>query len=572
MSGDGYTNYGRAKEAADAVDRQIINAIESDTSFLVEAGAGAGKTYSLNKTVEWLEDNRWDEYKSRKQRIACITYTNAAVDVIKARLRPDSVVTPSTIHSFAWSSMAQYQSTISELVIKLGLLPAGVNSDDYDKVSYSIGVRYVDDDTLYLSHSDIIKLFSEMLDKQKFRVALSREYPIILIDEYQDSSRLIVDKIVRYFIAKKEGPIFGFFGDAWQTIYASNGACGMIEHANLQVIKKTSNFRSAPRIVEFLNKVRPQLQQISASDGFVGEVLAVHCDDFYKNQESKGDLPSDELKRRLNSVRQRLGESSSGNEESQKVLMLTHRLLSEQQGYENLLKLLGAAFKSGDDDVLNYFLEVIEPIYAALESKDAKLLCDALGTKRVLIECKRQKRDWRNLREQLSKARKATVRDLLQVLKRNKHLIPISETVKSVIRAVSDNPSENYRKGTVEDLANLSYAEFINAKRFFDPAGFYSTDHGVKGQEYDNVIFVIGSGWNLYNFQRDIPRIDEAVSDDRVKRGIERNRNLFYVCCSRPRKRLLLFITQKVRKEFQDYLVGTLGSENYYSYSEYMQK
>ena len=59
-----------------------------------------------------------------------------------------------------------------------------------------------------------------------------------------------------------------FFGDAWQTIYRSNKACGLIENENLAIIKKGSNFRSAPRIVRLLNDLRPDLPQTSAMHRF----------------------------------------------------------------------------------------------------------------------------------------------------------------------------------------------------------------------------------------------------------------------------------------------------------------
>lgn len=41
-------NYELAKAEADKVDEQIIEALREGHSFRVEAGAGSGKTYSLN--------------------------------------------------------------------------------------------------------------------------------------------------------------------------------------------------------------------------------------------------------------------------------------------------------------------------------------------------------------------------------------------------------------------------------------------------------------------------------------------------------------------------------------------
>ena len=55
-------NYERAKAEADKIDAKIIETLQSGCSFRVEAGAGSGKTYSLNKAIEWIQSNRWVEY------------------------------------------------------------------------------------------------------------------------------------------------------------------------------------------------------------------------------------------------------------------------------------------------------------------------------------------------------------------------------------------------------------------------------------------------------------------------------------------------------------------------------
>lgn len=75
-----------------------------------------------------------------------------------------------------------------------------------------------------------------LLDNAKFRYVFASKYPLILIDEYQDSYGPIIERFINFFIAENKGPQFGFFGDAWQTIYQSNKACGAIEHNNLMYV------------------------------------------------------------------------------------------------------------------------------------------------------------------------------------------------------------------------------------------------------------------------------------------------------------------------------------------------
>lgn len=129
------------------------------------------------------------------------------------------------------------------------------------------------------------------------------------------------------------------FGDAWQTIYQTNKACGLIENENLEIIKKGSNFRSAPRIVQLLNDLRPDLPQTSAIDGFDGEAIVITCDDYTGPRRTernlKGELPVEELKNRLNNVTEKIKRESS-KEDDLKVLMITHKVLATQQGYEQL--------------------------------------------------------------------------------------------------------------------------------------------------------------------------------------------------------------------------------------------
>src|SRR5699024_10872839 len=116
----------------------------------------------------------------------------------------------------------QYQSTL------IGFIEEDENfkTDEGDfyqvtEVKYTLGHRYKENGIQYLYHDDVLKMFCMLLDNKKFRCIFADKFPLILIDEYQDSYKPIIDKFIKYFISTNQKPQFGFFGDAWQTIYQS---------------------------------------------------------------------------------------------------------------------------------------------------------------------------------------------------------------------------------------------------------------------------------------------------------------------------------------------------------------
>ena len=570
------TNYNLAKAEADKLDAQIIETLKSGHSFRVEAGAGSGKTYSLNRVIEWIQENKWSDYNRKKQNVVCITYTNAAVDVIAERLAKDSFILPSTIHSFAWNAIKQYQSVLIDIVTT----DPDYISDDSDsnkviEVAYTLGHRYKENGIQYLYHDDVLKLFCLLLDNPKFRRVFADKYPLILIDEYQDSYKPIIDSFIEFFIEKDIGPQFGFFGDAWQTIYQSNKACGEIEHDNIVIIKKVSNFRSAPRIVKLLNDIRPELPQKSAIDGFEGEVLVITCNDFLSNRRTernfKDDLPVEELRARLNNIREIISKTTPVDE-TLKVLMITHKVLASQQGYETLLDIIGDGLRNKEDPFLIFFTDIIEPIYIALDTSNTKLLFDTLGIKRYPITQKREKIQWKSLYDQLTEVRTQKAIDVLEAIINSK-LIPIPPKVWEWYKRYKDSSETMYTsKVTIKQFLYLDYAQFIAVRNFLYPDTQFSTEHGVKGEEYDNVIFVISKGWNQYQFETYAPMIMDKNKIPRGKQAsFERNRNLFYVCCSRPKKRLFFFVTVPVEGDFKEFLVTLVGERNFLNYNQYIE-
>lgn len=96
-------------ERAELDIQKIINKhIDDFKSFRFNAGAGAGKTYALIETLKYVSVNKITSTKS-PQKVACITYTNVAVNEIRRRLGNSETVHVSTIHERLWEIIKRAQ-------------------------------------------------------------------------------------------------------------------------------------------------------------------------------------------------------------------------------------------------------------------------------------------------------------------------------------------------------------------------------------------------------------------------------------------------------------------------------
>lgn len=98
----------------DKVTKSIRNSIDKHESFVLQGGAGSGKTETLKQTVEYIL-NGYPE-----KNLLCITHTNLAVDEIKSRVDGDFTV--STIHSFMNELIKDFKVNIKSEMIELFLL------------------------------------------------------------------------------------------------------------------------------------------------------------------------------------------------------------------------------------------------------------------------------------------------------------------------------------------------------------------------------------------------------------------------------------------------------------------
>lgn len=188
--------------AAQALDI-LYQCIESRQHFRLEAGAGAGKTYSLIKAMQRLLEQRGNELMRRSQKIACITFTRVARDEIESRLERHPAACPDTIHSFCWSIIKNFQSNLRTLLPQLpkwGVAIEEVGGLGVRRIDYDLGYMRIKDKEVSIRHDDVIELTALLLQNEKFRHLLKARYPIVFIDEYQDTNARFVDALKKSFL------------------------------------------------------------------------------------------------------------------------------------------------------------------------------------------------------------------------------------------------------------------------------------------------------------------------------------------------------------------------------------
>ena len=167
---------------------QIFELIDDNRNFLLSGGAGSGKTYSLVSVINEIYN------RNPIAKIACITYTNAAVHEIENRVL-NKKIRISTIHDFLWDNISPFQNELKTTLIesinnpevkyKNITVELPYNNEFKDGVKYAEFLRLSDG---YISHDEIITLANQMFKKYpKLCDILNNKYDYILVDEYQDT-------------------------------------------------------------------------------------------------------------------------------------------------------------------------------------------------------------------------------------------------------------------------------------------------------------------------------------------------------------------------------------------------
>ena len=372
-----------------------------------------------------------------------------------------------------------------------------------------------DDDVLYFSY----QLF-EIIPKIKKLVV--NKFPYILVDEYQDSS-----SIQHYLIQQlsNAGCLITVIGDEAQSIYSfANGNINFIKNIqlpNLQSYHIEDNRRSTKEIVDFLNIIRPNLQQNSIRKEHsikpqivIGSVIDA-CS--YSKQCSK-----DESIVTLS----RQNETANDLRSQHMPNFKTTHLIDDIQSLGD--------FRS------RMFIACINAIENARQMlmKDAlKEIAKGFGLDMKKIKNKKKAVMFlRTLLEEYNEFKSGDGIKLLDVVKNKLH----------------QNIAE-VRSGKPKELYSHSYSEFAKEVRYKDNSSTDMTIHKAKGLEFKNVIVVFGD---------EQAAVDFLLSNDLdLDSQIAEEHRIYYVACSRACDRLFLSIPslsevnkRKIENKFNDKL------------------
>lgn len=600
-------------------------------SFFLYAGAGSGKTRSLVNALKKIQIDSRKQLLLAGRGVAVITYTNNACDEIKSRLDFDPLVEVATIHSFAWSLIGGYhgdirkwlRENIKQKIVELEAAATKGRSGtkaalDRERSIANSQRRLVRLDSIKrfvysptgdnrtrdsLNHSEVIGIAADFLkEKPLLQNILVSKYPILFIDESQDTNKNLMDAFLAVQQAQKDRFCLGLFGDTMQRIYA-DGKVGLEKAIPADWAKpvKKLNYRCPQRVIQLINRVRSaadgQTQQ-GPSDNAMGfvrlfivpnrmmTVADVEAQFSYKMAEVTGD--------------------AGWSKGEFKTLILEHHMAARRLGFDAMfaplyaVERLRTSLLNGSLSSLRLFSEEVLPIVesyrtgnalrvAEIARKHSPLLrpdvLSAAGSNQ-LVQLQKTKEAVTELAKLWNNEASPTFQQVLDNLVTTKlFVIPdalsifVSQAEESAtgdmtVEVITGEESED----DVEEDSSEVDIELEGWRKFLDThfdqikayadyvAGTspFGTHQGVKGLEFSRVKVVVSDeearGF-LFSFEKlfgakaksaaDIK--NEAAGDETT---IDRTRRLFYVTCSRAMKSLAIVVYSENIEGVRDWVVN----------------
>ncbi|MBN6113143.1 UvrD-helicase domain-containing protein [Xanthomonas bonasiae] len=577
-------------------DVLVRKCLDDRRSFAMIAGAGAGKTSSLVEALSRVRDHEGATLRKHGQRIACITFTKRAVEVIKARLGFDELFLISTLHGFLWGQLSHFHENIRQVLFE-SRIPAliekarGDDNGGESKKAQKARARieqlteqldqleeinkfYYSDTTFgnygkgQIGHDDVIEIATYLLaNNSTFRRIIGLRFPYIFVDEAQDTFAGIVAGL-NLACAGVGLPMVGYFGDPWQQIY-DRGAGDFAPPDGGVTIKKAENFRCSKSVIRLLNNYRRDLEQYAAGknsecEGSV-EFLLVKAEDPTEPRKRYSEIQVERALARLDAAVADWGWSERNDVIK---LFLARQMIARRLGFGELNRLFTGdyastraqdAFEEGEHFLLKPFLSTICPLITAQSQGEDRRIINILRRDSPAFDVYGS-----NAEKSLKLMVEASTALISQLTK-----LWDTESIGTIFRFCIDNqiiePSDRLRehldraprlepfdeevhaidKGDwlADSLFKMppeqvyQYASYINSNTA------YSTQHGVKGEEYSKVLIVyddIEAAWNQYSFSKVLTPLTAGEPSDRQRSSTQK---LAYVSFSRAKEdlRVLLF-------------------------------
>ncbi|HVZ16594.1 MAG TPA: UvrD-helicase domain-containing protein, partial [Terriglobales bacterium] len=596
----------------DHVDAEIATYLNLDTpkSFFLFAGAGSGKTRSLVEALKHVRNGYGRRLRLQRKKIAVITYTNAACDEIKQRLDYDSIVEVSTIHSFIWTLIHNFHADIKQwLIVDLRRSIEELNEqqrrgrggkagmdrahkieskgrrlkalDSVKQFTYSPTGENRGRDAL--NHAEVIKLGAYFLtEKPLMQSILVNRFPILLVDESQDTNRHLMDAFLEVQKAHREHFVLGLFGDTMQRIY-SDGKVGLGDDLpqDWATPAKKMNHRCPTRVIRLINKIRSvvddQVQRARSDkeEGFVRLFILPN---------SISDKPATELR-----VMKQMAEVSADGQWMDrgcvKTLMLEHHMAARRMGFAGIFDplyeaddgSLQTALLAGSLPGLRFFSETVLTLRNAVLRNDdfavaalvrqvsplvSRFALKATADGNQIAHIASAKRAVDALMELWSNGRDPLLLEVLKSVEASR-LFEIPESLLAIAarsaaeqavvardpEAVSGSEADQdpvldgWDKALQAPFSQIEpYAAYVSGKASF------GTHQGIKGLEFPRVLVVMDDETQrgfLFSYEKLFGAKPKSKTDlEHEQQGtdssLDRTRRLLYVTCSRAEKSLAL--------------------------------
>ncbi|TFV69332.1 ATP-dependent helicase [Bradyrhizobium frederickii] len=594
-------------------DQVIATCLDLDhpKSFFLFAGAGSGKTRSLVEAINHVRQSSGRRLTLSRQKLGVITYTNAACDEILRRLDYDPRIDVSTIHAFAWSLISGHnedirmwvRNSLAKRIAELETTIAGTknrSTKTYQENVRSLEsrrrrlaaldgiVKFVysptgDNRTRdALNHAEVIAITSEFLtSKSTLQRLLVSRYPILLVDESQDTNRHLMEALLKVQRDNAEHFGLGLLGDTMQRIYA-DGKVDLGQGLHGWVFpRKAMNHRCPQRVIRLLNRIRSEVDdvvQIGRSDKPEG------CVRLFAVQESASD------KQRVEQhVVDRMAEitgDQAWKDQSRnfKTLTLEHHMAAVRFGFAEMFRPLyresriQTSLLEGTSPSLNFFSRQVLPAVKALQANDAFALASIVRESSPLLtpealksggseQLKRAKNASDALLGLFTSSNKPTFREVLENVATS-GLFDVPEALAPFIALEAGSSDDTEEREASEVLAwremlGTDFQQIEAYDEYVSGRSPFGTHQGVKGLEFPRVMVIVSDeearGF-LFKYDK-LFGVEPPSDTDRknLAAGLEtsndRTRRLLYVTCSRAEESLAIVCYTKAPKDLLRHVV-----------------